>query len=455
MDVKPTRAVPGVRDAVSGDGIAPDEPLDGTSGQVFHDPGARQEGPASVAGAAPEPTRTTSSGGNVSEQPPSDQVLPSGTPARKKRSRRSGPLVVLAAASCAVALVSAPASADSRPAPPAGTVDVVTQGLDGPRQVSSNGGRLYVAESDSGEITRVNPRTGAKTVVVSGLATPQGVVKIGGKIYVATGDPAPDSAPGAVGAAVVVAKPGGKAKKFADLAAYELKANPDGQTQFGPDGVPLDALSNPYFLLRDRSRNGFLLVADAGANAVLKVDRRGRVSTFFVPPTQTTGACAEAPNNNASGKGCDSVPTGLAYGPDGMLYVSALTSEVRGQGRVYKVDPRSGKLVYTIGGFTSPTGVAVDRKGNVFVSELLEGAPPMDGPPPAGFDPTTVGQIVKREPSAAHKRSYAQVTMPSGLLVQGGKLYSSAWSVGIFLGIPAAGQVVTVEPGAFVPLRRS
>ncbi|SDR90871.1 hypothetical protein SAMN04488543_0729 [Friedmanniella luteola] len=368
--------------------------------------------------------------------------------------RRSRPVLVLAAATCAVALVATPGWADSAPAK-AGTVKVVTRGLDGPRQVSANGGRLYVAESDSGEITRVNPRTGAKSVVVSGLASPQGVAKVGGKIYVATGGPAPDAPAGDARPAIMVARPGEKPTLFADLLAYELKANPDGQTQFGPDDAPLDALSNPYYVLRDRSKNGFLLVADAGANTVLKVDRKGRVSTFFVPPTQVTGACADQPNNNASGKGCDAVPTGLAYGPDGLLYVSALTSEVRGQGRVYKVDPKTGKLVYTIGGFTSPTGVAVDKKGNVYVSELLQGAPEGDDPPPPGFDPSAVGQIVKREPSSAHKRSYAQVTMPSGLLVRDGKLYASAWSIAGFLGIPAAGQVVTVSPKAFVPLRRS
>lgn len=366
---------------------------------------------------------------------------------------KSRPVLVLAAATCAIALVSTPASADRRPARPAAPVEVVTDGLDGPRQVSSSGGRLYVAESDSGEITRVNPRTGAKRVVVSGLSTPQGVVEVGGKIYVATGEAAPDSAPGTTGSRIMVARPGGAAKKFADVMAYELRANPDRQTQFGPDGKPVDALSNPYFLLRDRSRHGFLLVADAGANAVLKVDRRGRVSTFFVPPTQTTGACADVPNNNASGKGCDSVPTGLAYGPDGSLYVSALTSEVAREGRVYRVHPRTGKILRTYSGYTAPTGVAVDRRGDIYVSELLQGAPA--GEPPANFDPSTVGQIVKRQAGHRHPYTYAQVTMPSGLLIRDGKLYASAWSVASFLGIPDAGQIVTVGPKAFLPPRRN
>ena len=366
---------------------------------------------------------------------------------------RSRPVLALAAISCAVALVSTPAAADHRRAKPSKPVTVVTSGLDGPRQLSSHGSRLYVAESDSGEITSINRRTGAKKVVVSGLSTPQGVTRIGGRLYIATGEASPDSAPGTAGSAIMVAKRGEKAKMFANLLDHELRRNPDGQTQFDENKRPLDALSNPYFLLRDRGRKGFLLVADAGANAVLKVSRRGKVSTFFVPPVQTSGACADVSNQTPSGRGCDSVPTGLAYGPDGLLYVSALTSEVPGQGRIYKVHPRTGKLVGTIGGFSGPTGVAVDKKGNVYVSELLEGAPTGDDPPPAGFDPTTVGQIVKRHHSWPHHRSYAQVTMPSGSLWERGQLYASAWAIAGFVGMPAAGQAVIVNDKAFAPAR--
>lgn len=357
---------------------------------------------------------------------------------------------MLAAATCAVALVATPASAERAPSKAAAGIAVVTSGLDGPRQISSNGGRLYVAESDSGEITRINPRTGAAAVVLRGLASPQGVVKAGGKIYVATAGSPPDAPVAGARPAVMVARPGGKPRLFADLLAYELKKNPDGQTQSqAPDA---DALSNPYFLLRDRSRKGFLLVADAGANAVLKVDRRGKVSTFFVPPTQTTGDCADVPNNNASGKGCDSVPTGLAYGPDGTLYVSALTAEVPGEGRVYRVHPRTGKLLRTYSGYTGPSGVEVDHRGNLYVSEVLQGAPA--GPPSPSFDPSTVGQVVKRTSGQARPYSYAQVTMPSGLLIRHGKLYASAWSIAGLLGIPSAGQVVAVDQKAFLPPRR-
>jgi DNA-binding beta-propeller fold protein YncE len=138
------------------------------------------------------------------------------------------------------------------------------------------------------------------------------------------------------------------------------------------------------------------------------------------------------------------VPTGIDFGPDGSVYVSALTGEAPGEGRVYKLSP-TGRLLRTYTGFTGPTGVAVGPDGAIYVSELFHGAPA--GPPPPGFDPADIGRIVRVGPSG--KRTYADVTMPLGLEVQNGRLYATAWSVAAFLGIPNAGQVVVVWPQAF------
>jgi sugar lactone lactonase YvrE len=138
------------------------------------------------------------------------------------------------------------------------------------------------------------------------------------------------------------------------------------------------------------------------------------------------------------------VPTGVAYS-HGSVYVSTLGAEVPGAGRVYKVNARTRKVQHVWKGLTAPTGVAVSRYGSVFVSEVFHGAPA--GEPGPGFDPSTVGRITKIAPNG--KRTHAQVTMPTGLLSAGGHLYSTAWSVASFLGIPDAGQVVRVRMGAF------
>ncbi len=380
-------------------------------------------------------------------------------------------LVTATALTCAGLLGGAPATADTPKAAaetPA-TVTVLAKGLDGPRQLSQTEKYLYVAESDSGQVSRVTKKTGAVKLQVSGASLAQGVVRTGGKFYIASGEAAPDAPASARevngGSELLVAKTGRKPRTFADLLAYELKHNPDNQTQLGPDGQPLDALSNPYFVIRSKAEGGFLLAADAGGNDVLAISKKGKVSTYFVPPSVTTGVCGEAENNSDAGPSCDAVPTGLAYGPGGNLYISALTSEAPGEGRVYVVD-KNGKLLKTLSGFSAPTGVAVGSDGSVYVSELLQGAPQEEAAEQnatggqltrkalaraaaaAPFDPATIGQIVKVAPDA--KRTYAQVTMPSGLLWADGKLYASAWSIAGLLGAPGAGQVVSVDPRSFL-----
>jgi len=361
---------------------------------------------------------------------------------------------VLTAAACSAALVAAPASAHGGSGHSGGDpIRVIASGLNGPYELSGSSKTIYVAENDAGQVTALDPRSGRTRAVVTGLGAgaAAGAVRVGGRFAIITGEADPSAPAGPQpGSSVLTARPGGNPRQLADLRAYELRRNPDGQTQFGADGTPLDALSNPFHILADRSRKGYVLVADAGGNDVLKVDRRGRVSTFFVLPTINTGACAGLPNNDEKTVGCDGVPTGLAYGPQNTLYVSALTSDVPGEGRVYVLNASTGRVKRVISGFTAPTGVAVDKRtGTVYVSELLEGAP--QGEPPEGFDPSTIGQIVKVKRNG--ERSTAQVTMPLGLLFTGGKLYSSAWSVaGLFLGTPDAGQVVEVRNKAFRPV---
>jgi len=108
-----------------------------------------------------------------------------------------------------------------------------------------------------------------------------------------------------------------------------------------------------------------VLVADGGGTAVLRVDKKGKVSNFFIPPVIKTGASAGVPNNDpVPGMGCDPVPTGIASGARYTLYVSTyvstLTSEVPGEGRVDVLDAYSGTVKRVISGLDAPTGVAVD-----------------------------------------------------------------------------------------------
>jgi hypothetical protein len=359
-------------------------------------------------------------------------------------SRRSAGVVSLVTALGVVGAVgAAPAQSAERAAPAA---SVVTKKLDGPfglqKAVHHRG--LVVAENETGQVTRVF-KDGRQRAILGGAPGVAGVAAGPNRVFAVIGGPNEEGAPsgGKYGPSKVLRMDyqGGHKKVLADLLKYELAHNPDGQVQF-VDGKPVDALSNPFAMTM--SPWG-LIVADGGANDVLKVNpRTGKVSTFFAPPTVKDVKACQAPDANANPGtvGCDPVPTGVEIA-NGSVYISTLGAEAPGAGRVYKLSPQ-GKVQRVWKGLTAPTGIAVRRDGTVYVSHVLEGAP--SGPPSKDFDPASVGQITKISGS---KRTESQVTMPTGLELKNGDLYASSWSIASFLGIKHAGQVVKVREGSF------
>jgi hypothetical protein len=322
-------------------------------------------------------------------------------------------------------------------------VRVVASGLDGPFGLDAlRRHRFLVAEGDAGDVTIVG-RHGRQRAIISDAAGVAGVAA-GRKVFAVLGGgdetgPAPDSAYPA--SSVLRSDYRGRhVKVIADLAKYELDNNPDGQVQFSDEGTPYDALSNPFSM--NLSKYG-LLVADGGANDVLKVNpRTGRVSTFFVPPTVTDVEACLAPEAQANPGtvGCDPVPTGIAVAR-GSVYVSTLGAEVPGAGRVYRLNPRTGRVQHVYKNLTSPTGVAVSPRGTVYISEVLFGLP--EGPPPDDLDITTIGRITK---IGRHGRqSHVRVTTPTGLDFRRGHLYASTGS----LAGPGAGEIVRIGSRAF------
>jgi DNA-binding beta-propeller fold protein YncE len=374
--------------------------------------------------------------------------------------KRNRYVTAAASAVLAAALAAPPAQAGGRdsgggpPNDPSGITTVV-EGLNGPRQISDkgHGWKVYVAESDSGQISMANLRSGEVTPVVTGLGERQvqGVDVARGQLLVAIGEP-PHGAPGTpppppapYGDAVLLGvQKGATPTALHDLAEFERDNNPDGQPQFGENGEPLDVFSNPYFVYAHR--DGTALIADAGGNDILRRNSKGELALWRTLPLITDGPCAEIPNNDPAVFGCDPVPTGIAYGNHDDVYVSALGGLVPGAGRVFVYDWARQDPIRMIDGLTGPTGVAVDADGNVYVSEMLENAPTEE--PGPDFDPSAVGQIVRIAPDGT--RTYAQVTLPAGLLIHKGELYAAAWAVAGELGIPDAGQIVRVDDSAFV-----
>ena len=200
----------------------------------------------------------------------------------------------------------------------------------------------------------------------------------------------------------------GQAKIIADLAAYETANDPDGQ---GPD-------SDPYSVLVQHHR---ILVADAAGNDVLSVDPWGNISVFHVFPNLLTGPCKDQPPEGPGrNPGCDFVPTAIANGPWGTVYVTGLAAEVPGEGRVVQLD-HWGNVLHEWSGFTTPVGVVADQHGGFYVSELLANLDP------TAPDPPNVGLVT--HVTCKGGRSSRTVPLPAGLAIIGNHLYVSVYSI--------------------------
>lgn len=375
--------------------------------------------------------------------------------------RRS--FAALAALACIAGIVAAPATANA--GEPRHTV--VVSGLNNPRQLAFGpGGSLLVAEAGRGALqpnssncfagpegTTCVGATGSISLVplpawqhnarpwriVRGLlsgAAPDGGSAVGsdgvsygsGRLLLQETFFPPD----ALGSGLPAWQNGklltltrhGHLRPVADIAAVEQQLN--------PDGLQID--TDPYAVLslgRDRS-----VTADAAANDLVLVDRHG-ARPFTVFPLHGCGGVRT--------EECDQepVPTSLALGPDHALYVGELAHFEPNEARIWKVSPRTGRILGFYGkggnicrndqtGFTTVTGVAFDRWGNLYVSELIGG----DG----------TGQIVRISRNC--QRTTMAVPAPAGIVVdRHGTVYVSAYSISDSDGAAAEPGGPTLPPG--------
>ena len=369
--------------------------------------------------------------------------------------RRSTRMFV--ATMCSMLLIGAGASVASASgtrsaAPPGATV--IARLLNNPRQISllQGDGVLLVAEAGKGGKTCEGEgeeafclgTTGAiRSVSTSGKWKPKRIVKgllsgagpdgsfaVGSdgvsarhlnSIFIQETFFGPDAKPAFQNGALLRQTPGQRLNRFADITGFEEANDPDGQ---GFD-------SNPYSVLSLYKRT---LVADAAANAILSVDPKGKITLFAVLPNITTGDCAGVPND-AGTTGCDPVPTSLAQGPNGHIYVGGLAGETPGEGSVWELDPSTGAILNRWRGLTTVTGVAVGKDGSIYASELFGGDPSAPIP----------GQVTKIAPDGT--RTSVPIAFPAGLAVDSkNRVYVAAFSTspGTGLGVPGidtSGQI--------------
>jgi len=285
--------------------------------------------------------------------------------------------------------------AESEQSPPTGagqrpTMEIIAAGLDSPRKVTwdSKEGRLLVAEAGkscgagpencfnkTGAIFTYKPGDERGKRIVTGL--PQLTLHLGGRTEVIGVHEVTTQTIGGWGNDLVAAIGLGYTATAADRAGFGSDATPLGQitriTESGqiiplgdlviyeglknPDGIKVEC--NPYGIVTDSTG---VVVADAAANAVMRVEYTGTVSVVDVPPRL-----------QFKDKTIDSGPTGIVRGPDGAYYVGELTGVPFpvGGARVWRLAPGQGRELVS-SGFTNILDLALDRKGRLLVLEMAQ-----------------------------------------------------------------------------------
>jgi hypothetical protein len=351
----------------------------------------------------------------------------------------------------------------------AATVTKVASGLDNPRALSFNSnGDLFVAEAGhgsepAGSLCPIKGPTGETECVgfTSGVSkiehggTPHrvltGKVSVGGAdgtgatgidgvsvrdgtlfaVETASPDIVPSSLTGPTAeeikeqlGALFEQRRGGSTRIVANVGHFDFNWSKEHK-ELVPEQFP-DA--NPYAVLAVADGEW---VIDAASNTVDWVGANGKVKVVaFIPNPEKGGHPVS-----------DAVPTCVAQGPDGALYVSQLTGGGNGPGAaaVWRVEPWDGDVKKWATGLTAVTGCGFDGDGDFFAVEFST----------LGFEtfaPET-GALVRVPPhSTSPVTVVSKLTLPNGFASRGDALYLSNNSIAPAAGFHGlTGEVLRVE----------
>jgi hypothetical protein len=207
------------------------------------------------------------------------------------------------------------------------------------------------------------------------------------------------------------------AHTIADVGGFDFKWSEEHKSlvaeQF-PD-------ANPYAVL---ATGGGEWVIDAASNTVDWVSSSGKVKIV-----------AFIPNPPVS----DAVPTCVAKGRDGALYVGQLTGggNTPGSASIWRVEPWDGDVNKWATGLTAITGCGFDTDGDFYAVEFST----------LGFEsfaPET-GALVRVPP---HSKSpitvVSKLSFPNGFAARPHQIYVSNWSIAPAKGGPASGEVLRI-----------
>lgn len=295
-------------------------------------------------------------------------------------------------------LIAAPAvsSAHPKPSPAPTTPEVIATGLAAPFNLDLTTGRVLFADGFANLVGKVRA-DGSVKVLAADQPGASGIARNGSRLAFTTTVSDANNVNTASG--LNIWGPHGK-RIVADTLGYETDVrNSDAGNTYGPDSSDpcvVQAVGPQYTGAIDSHAYSVTafgkgwIVADAGANALLKVDRRGTISTLAVLPPQPLKVTQEIIDASQSSDvplpdcmlgvtySFEPVPTDVEVGRDGYLYVTTLpggpeTPAFGPRGKLWKVNPWTGRATVVAAGFSGATNLAIGRSGEVYVSELFGG----------------------------------------------------------------------------------
>lgn len=216
-----------------------------------------------------------------------------------------------------------------------------------------------------------------------------------------------------------------------NMGEFEAKHDPDGQ------GVD----SDPYSLAPDADTGRGGVIADAAGNDLLEVVDKG-IHVLAVFPNRME------PNPFAPGQLMpqQAVPTSVVRGPDGAWYLGELGGFpfTAGSSRIWRI--ANGKATVWKDGFTAITGLAFGPDGSLYVSEIAK----------HGLFPVLVANDPNADPSGGLFRIWpngnvTEVNVPGLILAGGvavaadGTIYQSNCSIGTSEPGLCTGQLLAIR----------
>jgi hypothetical protein len=248
---------------------------------------------------------------------------------------------------------------------------------------------------------------------VTGVTTgPADVAEMDGNLYLLTGEGEGDLARSLLRVTDQPSSP----EKVADFLAFAVETT---EPDFLDD---VDVIANPFAMIPDPGSRR-LLVTDGATGHVLAVGLNGDIELF-----------ADVPGHE--------VLTGIARGPDGLVYVASFSQlpHAEGEGAVLALHS-DGSFDVAVDELTTPIDLAFDSQGRMYVLEFIDDTESSD--PYRG----RTGRLIRLEPQGERWSGrhvlVRSIPFPTALLIDGSdRIYISVHGA---FSTPGSGLVVRFD----------